>query len=160
MELRKLPGAWFHSRTSWLARTDARRTALFNHWNINDSSFPVRVENAALATRSNLGTMYCRVRKYLVATCLVLLLVTGLLAVCVMPLLSLNRHGDSRVYCSPSRASSASSLDNSGATSVIVLYEFSAALHCSPDCLVARTLPKCGLSIRRLGGGEKGLSRN
>ena len=49
MELRKLPGAWFDSRTSWLARTDARRTALLNCWNINDSSFPVRIENAALA---------------------------------------------------------------------------------------------------------------
>ena len=47
--LRRLPDAWFDSRTSWLARTDARRTTLPNHWNVNDSGFPVRVENAALA---------------------------------------------------------------------------------------------------------------
>ena len=49
MELRRLPGAWFDSRTSWLVRTDARRTSSRNHWNVSDSSFPVRVENAALA---------------------------------------------------------------------------------------------------------------
>ena len=49
MELRKLPRAWFDIRTSWLARTDARRTTLLNRWNINDSSLPVRVENVALA---------------------------------------------------------------------------------------------------------------
>ena len=49
MELRKPPGAWFDSRTSWLARIDARRTALLNQWTVNDSSFPFRVKNAALA---------------------------------------------------------------------------------------------------------------
>ena len=49
MELRKLPGTWFGSRTIWLARTDARRTTLLTHWNINDYSFPVRIMNAALA---------------------------------------------------------------------------------------------------------------
>ena len=49
MELRKLPGAWFDNRTSWLARTDARRATVLNHWNVNDSSFPVQIENAALA---------------------------------------------------------------------------------------------------------------
>jgi len=49
MELRKLPGTWFDSRATWLARTDARRTTLLTHRNINDSSFPVRIVNAALA---------------------------------------------------------------------------------------------------------------
>ena len=50
MELRQIPGAWFDDRTSWLARTAARRTTLFGHWNVNDFSFPVRIENAALAS--------------------------------------------------------------------------------------------------------------
>ena len=49
MAPRRLPDAWFDSRTSWLVRTDARRASLLNHRNINDSGFPVRVENAALA---------------------------------------------------------------------------------------------------------------
>ena len=48
MELRKTPGTWFDSRTTWLARTDARRASLLSHWNVNDSSFPVRIVNAAL----------------------------------------------------------------------------------------------------------------
>ena len=48
MELRKTPGTWFDSRSAWLARTDARRAALLSHWNVNDSSFPVRIVNAAL----------------------------------------------------------------------------------------------------------------
>ena len=49
MELRKTAGAWFTSRSTWQSRTGARRTALLGHWNVNDSSFPVRIENAALA---------------------------------------------------------------------------------------------------------------
>lgn len=48
MELCKLPGAWFDSRSTWLARTDARRSTLLAHWNVNDSSFPVRIVNAVL----------------------------------------------------------------------------------------------------------------
>ena len=48
MELRKTPGTWFDSRSTWLARTEPRRAALLAHWNVNDSSFPVRIVNAAL----------------------------------------------------------------------------------------------------------------
>ena len=48
MELRKTPGTWFDSRTTWLARTAARRAGLLSHWNVSDSSFPVRIVNAAL----------------------------------------------------------------------------------------------------------------
>ena len=48
MELRKIPGTWFDSRSTWLARTEPRRAALLAHWNVNDSSFPVRIVNAAL----------------------------------------------------------------------------------------------------------------
>ena len=48
-QLRKTAGAWFTSRSTWQARTAARRTALLGHWNIDYSSFPVRIENAALA---------------------------------------------------------------------------------------------------------------
>ena len=33
MELRKTPGTWFDSRSTWLARTEARRAALLAHWN-------------------------------------------------------------------------------------------------------------------------------
>ena len=48
VELRKTPGTWFDNRTTWLARTDARRASLLSHWNANDSSVPVRIVNAAL----------------------------------------------------------------------------------------------------------------
>ena len=42
-------GTWFNSRSTWRARTAARRAALLGHWNIGDATFPIRVENAALA---------------------------------------------------------------------------------------------------------------
>ena len=48
MELRKTPGTWFDSRTTWLAKTQARRDSLLSHWNIGDASFPVPISNAAL----------------------------------------------------------------------------------------------------------------
>ena len=48
MELRRPPGAWFTDRSSFVARPNARKAALYNYWNLDDASFPVRVENIHL----------------------------------------------------------------------------------------------------------------
>ena len=54
MELRRPPGAWFTDRSSFVARPNARKAALYNHWNLADASFPVRVENNQLGPWLNL----------------------------------------------------------------------------------------------------------
>ena len=48
MELRRPPGAWFTVRSSFVARPNSRKAALYNYWNLADASFPVRVENPQL----------------------------------------------------------------------------------------------------------------
>lgn len=49
MELRKIPGAWFSDRDTWQSRGQARRSLIINHWNVDDTSFPIRMTNTKIA---------------------------------------------------------------------------------------------------------------
>ena len=48
MELRRPAGAWFTDRPSFVERPNSRKATLYNHWNLADARFPVRVENRQL----------------------------------------------------------------------------------------------------------------